>query len=65
MPGIAAFMGGRLDTVVALDVAGDRITTVRIILNPDKLARLVARLAEPCRSGTPRDARSQFLADGL
>ncbi|MGI8776505.1 MAG: sigma factor-like helix-turn-helix DNA-binding protein [Acidimicrobiales bacterium] len=43
MPAIVAFVGGRLDTVVALHVAGDRVATVRIIRNPDKLAGLAAR----------------------
>ncbi|MGI9080193.1 MAG: RNA polymerase sigma factor SigJ [Acidimicrobiales bacterium] len=44
MPGIVAFVGGRLDTVLALDVVEGRVNAVRIIRNPDKLTGLAARL---------------------
>ncbi|HEX8771902.1 MAG TPA: RNA polymerase sigma-70 factor [Acidimicrobiales bacterium] len=44
MPGIVAFIGGRLDTVVALDIVDGRVGTVRIIRNPDKLKAFAAHI---------------------
>jgi RNA polymerase sigma-70 factor (ECF subfamily) len=39
-PAIALRQGGRVQDVISLDVAGDRIQGIWIIVNPDKLARL-------------------------
>ena len=36
-PGIAVYIDGEPNSVIALDVEGDRITAVNMVLNPDKL----------------------------
>ena len=42
-PGFVAFQSGRLGTVAALDVSDNGIHAVRVVANPDKLARLNQR----------------------
>jgi len=39
-PGILARLDGEVDFVAAFELDGDRVTTVRLVRNPDKL-RLV------------------------
>jgi RNA polymerase sigma-70 factor (ECF subfamily) len=40
-PGCAMYVAGKLDTVMAIEVEGDRIKRLFVIRNPDKLARAV------------------------
>ena len=37
---IVVYLGSRPYTVVAFDMAGDRITAVRTVVNPEKLRHL-------------------------
>ena len=39
-PGLVIYLGSRPYTVVAFDIAGDRITAVRTVVNPEKLRHL-------------------------
>jgi RNA polymerase sigma-70 factor (ECF subfamily) len=39
-PGLVVYVGSRPYTVVAFDIAGDRITAVRTVVNPEKLRHL-------------------------
>ncbi|MEV5334240.1 RNA polymerase sigma-70 factor [Streptomyces werraensis] len=41
-PAVLVLSGGKPDTVVQIDADGDRIRTVYVVRNPDKLARLTA-----------------------
>ncbi|MBW4718573.1 RNA polymerase sigma-70 factor [Saccharothrix sp. SC076] len=43
-PGIVAVVGGRLSGVMALEVVDGRVTAVRTVVNPDKLAHAEGRL---------------------
>lgn len=44
-PAIAVFIDEQLERIVAIDVAGDRITAIRAVVNPDKLKYLERHLA--------------------
>ncbi|MBB6351692.1 MAG: polymerase sigma-70 factor [Nonomuraea muscovyensis] len=39
LPGLVGSAGGRVYGVMALEVTGDRVSAVRIVVNPDKLTR--------------------------
>jgi RNA polymerase sigma-70 factor (ECF subfamily) len=39
-PGLVVYLGSRPYTVVAFDIAADRITAVRTVVNPEKLRHL-------------------------
>ncbi len=41
-PAVLVLSGGKIDTVVQIDADGDRIRTVYVVRNPDKLAALAA-----------------------
>ena len=42
-PGFVLSIGGTVDQVIAFEVEGGRVTTIRIIRNPDKLGRIDER----------------------
>jgi RNA polymerase sigma-70 factor (ECF subfamily) len=47
-PGVVSYRDGRPFAVVTIEVTGDRIQTVYIVTNPEKLAHLSALPAPPC-----------------
>jgi RNA polymerase sigma-70 factor (ECF subfamily) len=56
-PAIVAFLGDQPITVLALDVAGDRVQTVRVIANPEKMRGVAARYAARPHRGAGSGAR--------
>jgi RNA polymerase sigma-70 factor (ECF subfamily) len=44
-PALVARLGGRLETIFVLSIDGDRISGIRAVRNPDKLARIDHQLA--------------------
>ncbi len=51
-PGLLWFLDGQVDSVVALTVAGGRITEIHMVRNPEKL-RSISRLSSTRRPGRP------------
>ncbi len=47
-PGVVSYREGRAFAVVTLDISSDRIQTVYIVTNPEKLAHLAPLPAAPC-----------------
>ncbi len=62
-PGLVAQQGGRILTVFAFDVAGDRIRHIWAVRNPDKLRRWTAVLADLLRAEPPLHEVGGHLPD--
>jgi RNA polymerase sigma-70 factor (ECF subfamily) len=47
-PGVVAYLDGRPYAVLTIDVADDRIKSIYIVSNPEKLAHLAPLPSPPC-----------------